>query len=70
MSYQGVITETEVDTGKFLVKLVDLSGHLFGAFSANTRDEAEVKLSELLRTLHEGQKDGLGLLKPVGARAF
>ena len=57
MPYHGVISQ-DVDTmAPFVVSIIDKSGRCFGSFNASTRDEANIKMYELLKTLREGRED-------------
>ncbi len=51
MSYSGKISETVSMVAPFLVTITDETGHLFGAFPAGTRADAEDRLSEALTAL-------------------
>jgi hypothetical protein len=62
MSYYGVISETENTQAPVVVNITDEAGRFVGLFRASTRDEAKTKLFDLLKTLHEGQEEGLGPL--------
>ena len=68
MSYHGVISQTEDNKAPFVVNIVDESGRFVGTFRASTREEAKEKLCDLLKTLDEGQEQGLGGLPLRGAR--
>jgi hypothetical protein len=62
MPYYGVISRNEDTKFPFGVNITDADGRVFGTFPANTEDEAKAKLFDLLKTLREGEVDGLGRL--------
>jgi hypothetical protein len=68
MSYYGVISQTENTKAPVVVNITDEAGRFIGLFHASTRDEAKTKLFDLLKTLREGQEDGLGPLAIRDAR--